>query len=151
MKKQNGFIATSLLYTFFLAFVTLFIGVVTLHLQNRVYLNKLEDSSKNAIYLRQMKERKEELTPMGATVKVQIDIENVTYLAEINEITNNLVDISYIESGITKTKQCNFAKCETIYYDSQVKDEHGNFKSEYADILIEGEDDGIYILQGCEC
>ena len=50
MKKQNGFIATSLLYTFFLAFVTLFIGVVTIHLQNRVYLNKLEDSSKNAIY-----------------------------------------------------------------------------------------------------
>ena len=54
MKKQNGFIATSLIYTFFLAFVALFTGLLAVYLQNRVYLINLEDSSKNAIYIREL-------------------------------------------------------------------------------------------------
>ncbi len=51
MNKENGFIATSLLYSFFLVFVTLFIATVSLYLQNRVYLNTFEDSSKNSLYI----------------------------------------------------------------------------------------------------
>lgn len=121
MKKQNGFIATSLLYTFFLAFVTLFIGVVTLHLQNRVYLNKLEDSSKNAIYLRQMKE----------AADVQIN-GNTSRRGIVESYEGNIFTYEYIDlSGntISTGNTCNFAKCESIYY--------------YFD-------DDIYILEGCD-
>lgn len=127
MKKQNGFIATSLLYTFFLAFVTLFIGVVTLHLQNRVYLNKLEDSSKNSIYLREMKE---------VAPRVQFEINNETIIADAINTEGNIFMYEYEDSsGIYHTGTCNFAKCETIYF----------FDDK---ILI---DDEKYILEGCEC
>ena len=128
MKKQNGFIATSLLYTFFLAFVTLFIGVVTLHLQNRVYLNKLEDSSKNAIYLREMKE--------NSNLKPTISINSASYTLgnydnNIFTYYDSICSIDDIDSGMCPEEyiyQCNFAKCETIYQSAEQ-----------------------YILEGCEC
>ena len=58
--KKNGFIATSLLYTFFLAFVGIFAGMIAIYLQNRVYLIKLEDSSKNTLYIREMQNKIDE-------------------------------------------------------------------------------------------
>lgn len=58
MNRKTGFIATSLLYSFFLVFVTLFIGVITVYLQNRVYLNKFEDSSKKGMYFKEMERQK---------------------------------------------------------------------------------------------
>lgn len=93
MKNNNGFIATSMLYTFFLAFVTLFIGVVTLYLQNRVYLNKLEDSSKNAIYLREITD--------SSTLKI---------VGNENECTKE--DINIYQCGDDKY---NLTKCENMY------------------------------------
>ena len=44
--KKNGFIATSLIYSFFLIFITLFLGIIADYLQNRVLLNKTESSIK---------------------------------------------------------------------------------------------------------
>lgn len=99
MKKQNGFIATSLLYSFFLAFVTLFIGMITIYLQNRVYLNKLEDSSKNSIYIREM--------PKASNFNVYFD-GNATS-KPCSFVTNTESDFSC--GGTTYT----FAKCETIH------------------------------------
>ena len=100
MKKQNGFIATSILYTFFLAFIGLFVGMITIYLQNRVYLIKLEDSSKNAIYIR------------------EINTKDSIY-AYINN-ANSSVLLTYEEDGIYKNNSGTkyiLARCETIYYE----------------------------------
>ena len=106
MKKQNGFIATSLLYSFFLGFITLFIAMITIYLQNRVYLNKLEDSSKNNIYIREMKKIVDLKDSSNYPLKVYID--------------SNLLEYSQYSDNIFKNddgSECNFAKCENIYYD----------------------------------
>ncbi len=47
--KKNGFIATSLIYSFFLIFVTLFLTIIADYLQNKVLLNTIESSIKNDI------------------------------------------------------------------------------------------------------
>ena len=101
MKKTNGFIATSLLYTFFLAFVTLFIGMITIYLQNRVYLNHLEDSSKNSVYIREMRDK------IGST---QVKVGDPSKTGKT--LTKYENDIFTYDG-----KTCNFAKCELIYYD----------------------------------
>lgn len=49
MKKKNGFIATSILYSFFLVFITLFVGLIGNYFQNKVLLTNLNDASKNII------------------------------------------------------------------------------------------------------
>jgi len=107
MKKQNGFIATSLLYTFFLAFITLFIGVVTLHLQNRVYLNKLEDSSKNALYLREIGTFLKD----NGSITVYVKKTTETAFAEYSFTTK---DENVLKNASTSL---NAANCEIIYFD----------------------------------
>ena len=100
--KQNGFIATSLLYSFFLAFVTLFIGMITIYLQNRIYLNKLEDSSKNSIYIREMKKNSSIYVKLnGNTSETQCDY--------VSENKFKCDTITY-----------NFAKCETIFHEGSI-------------------------------
>lgn len=47
--KKNGFIATSLIYSFFLIFITLFLTIVADYLQNKVSLNVIEKSIKDEI------------------------------------------------------------------------------------------------------
>lgn len=49
MKNKKGFIATSLIYSFFLAFVTLFLTVVADYLQNKVLLNSIEEGIKTEV------------------------------------------------------------------------------------------------------
>ncbi len=49
MKNKNGFIATSILYSFFLIFVTLFLAIIADYLQDKVLLNSIEESIKNDI------------------------------------------------------------------------------------------------------
>lgn len=43
--KKNGFIATSVLYSFFLVFVSLFVALVTAYLHNRILLSKMNESA----------------------------------------------------------------------------------------------------------
>ena len=49
MKKKNGFIATSLIYSFFLVFITLFLTIIADYLQNKVLLNTIENDIKEAL------------------------------------------------------------------------------------------------------
>ncbi len=49
MKKKNGFIATSLIYSFFLVFITLFLTIIADYLQNKVLLNTIESDIKEDI------------------------------------------------------------------------------------------------------
>lgn len=47
--KKNGFIATSLIYSFFLIFITLFLAIIADYLQNKVLLNEIEKGIKSDI------------------------------------------------------------------------------------------------------
>lgn len=49
MMKKNGFIATSLIYSFFLIFITLFLTIIADYLQNKVLLNTIEKGIKDEI------------------------------------------------------------------------------------------------------
>ena len=109
--KNNGFIATSLLYSFFLVFVTLFIGMVSMYIQNKIYLTKFEDSSKNDIYIREMKE---EIGPEDAPtsyirVYVNYENENTSSLIVFNRYSGNTFQVRY------STSTLNMAKCSEIW------------------------------------
>lgn len=43
--KKNGFIATSILYSFFLVFISLFVALVSTYLHNRILLSKINESA----------------------------------------------------------------------------------------------------------
>ena len=45
--KKNGFIATSLIYSFFLIFITLFLTIIADYLQDKVLLNTIEKGIKD--------------------------------------------------------------------------------------------------------
>lgn len=107
MKKQNGFIATSLLYSFFLAFIALFVAMLSIYLQNRIYLNKLEDSSKNAIYIREIKEK---IGDAGNIGSIEIGINGVEQSAAYYE--DNTICIPHYPTTIC----VNATSCEKIYY-----------------------------------
>lgn len=47
--KKNGFIATSILYSFFLVFITLFVALITNYLHNRVLLNAMDDIARETL------------------------------------------------------------------------------------------------------
>ena len=47
--NKKGFIATSLIYSFFLIFVTLFLGIIADYLQNKVLLNTIEKGIKDEL------------------------------------------------------------------------------------------------------
>lgn len=99
--KKNGFIATSLLYTFFLAFIGLFMGMIAIYLQNRVYLIKLEDSSKNAIYIREINELPSLTANVDGTDKYLEQQEKGTF------------------KSTTDNKNYILARCELIYKKSE--------------------------------
>lgn len=107
--KNNGFIATSLLYSFFLVFVTLFIGMVSMYIQNKIYLTKFEDSSKNDIYIREMKEKiGPEKTP-GTSITVKITYEdNSSKPINFNKYIGN----TFYQGS---SYEHNMAKCSEIW------------------------------------
>ena len=47
--KKNGFIATSLLYAFFLVFISLFIVLLLNYLRNRVLVQKIDDNARDKL------------------------------------------------------------------------------------------------------
>lgn len=49
MKKKNGFIATSLIYSFFLIFITLFLTIIADYLQQKVLLSTIEQGIKDEL------------------------------------------------------------------------------------------------------
>lgn len=48
--KENGFIATSILYTFFLVFLTLFVALIANYLHNRILLARIDETSREILY-----------------------------------------------------------------------------------------------------
>ena len=109
MKKQNGFIATSLLYTFFLAFIGLFMGMIAIYLQNRVYLIKLEDSSKNTIYIQEIQNK------INQTGNVATNIKYINGTTKDSVILKNYNENIFEDES---SNEYNLAKCETIYYEN---------------------------------
>ena len=49
MKKKNGFISTSIIYSFFLVFVTLFLALILNYMHNQILLSKINESARNDI------------------------------------------------------------------------------------------------------
>lgn len=49
MRRKNGFIATSILYTFFLVFLTLFVALIANYLHNRILLAKIDETSREKL------------------------------------------------------------------------------------------------------
>ena len=49
MKKKNGFISTSIIYSFFLIFVTLFLGLILNYTHNKLLINRINESALNDI------------------------------------------------------------------------------------------------------
>lgn len=47
--KKNGFIATSILYSFFLVFITLFVALITNYLHNQVLLGAVDELAKDTL------------------------------------------------------------------------------------------------------
>lgn len=47
--KKNGFIATSILYSFFLVFVTLFVALIANYLHNRVLISKIDEAARETL------------------------------------------------------------------------------------------------------
>ena len=47
--NKNGFIATSLIYSFFLIFITLFLTIIADYLQDKVLLNTIEKGIKDEL------------------------------------------------------------------------------------------------------
>lgn len=50
MRNKNGFIATSILYTFFLVFLSLFVALIANYLHNRILLAKIDETSREKLY-----------------------------------------------------------------------------------------------------
>ncbi len=48
--KKNGFIATSILYSFFLVFITLFVALITNYLHNQVLISAIDDLARETLY-----------------------------------------------------------------------------------------------------
>lgn len=48
--KKNGFIATSILYSFFLVFITLFVALVANYLHNRILLSQIDEAARETLY-----------------------------------------------------------------------------------------------------
>ena len=47
--RKNGFIATSLLYAFFLVFISLFVALLLAYLHNRLLISKINDDARNSL------------------------------------------------------------------------------------------------------
>lgn len=74
--KKNGFIATSILYSFFLVFITLFIALVANYLHNKILVNKIDQSALN--YLDEVNRTK--LSDVNVGEYITFSLKNEKYL-----------------------------------------------------------------------
>jgi hypothetical protein len=49
MRVKNGFIATSVLYAFLIAFLTLFLGFMASYIQNKQLVNRIENMAEDEL------------------------------------------------------------------------------------------------------
>ena len=106
--NNKGFIATSLIYSFFLVFITLFLTIIADYLQDKVLLNTIESSikgelnqgvepntldGKKVVFQGNFKSLDQNIDGNGTTVyRVKIDGNNMTLSPDNIEIGNITID-----------------------------------------------------------
>ncbi len=78
--KKNGFIATSILYAFFLVFITLFIGLVTAYAHNKASVLRINEKVKEE--LKGIRNRTLADVEIGDTIKFSINPDQKDYINE---------------------------------------------------------------------
>jgi len=96
MKKKNGFISTSVIYSFFLIFVTLFLALILNYMHSRMLLSKINESAQNDI--NKIKNARIANLNIGDYVTFKL---NDTHQDIINETSYILANI--YEDGSNKT------------------------------------------------
>lgn len=95
--NNKGFIATSLIYSFFLIFVTLFLGIIADYLQDKVLLNTIEKGIKE---------------DLNSSMGIQdFEVGDILYF----ETPGNLSDL-YCDEGTDINVSCNNKIKNTINY-----------------------------------
>lgn len=111
--KKNGFIATSILYSFFLIFITLFVALITNYLHNQVLISALDEASWDIL----MGINNTKISDLQPGDRVRFA--NNVSLAFLNENTNWVV--AYVQNKDANTKTYYFfsdihALQNTIFY-----------------------------------
>lgn len=78
MKSKNGFIATSVLYAFLIAFLTLFLGFMSAYIQNKQLINRIEEMAKD------------DLEKYGNTRISDLEIGDYVIFDTIDDVKNGL-------------------------------------------------------------
>lgn len=112
--KKNGFIATSILYSFFLIFITLFVALITNYLHNQVLISALDEASWDIL----MGINNTKISDLEPGDRVRF-ANNSNTNAFMNENTNWVV--AYVQNKDANTKVYYFfsdihTPTETIYY-----------------------------------
>lgn len=100
--KRNGFIATSILYSFFLIFITLFVALVMNYLHNQVLLSQIDEDAWD--FLNEIKDKKITDLQVGDFVQFRNNPAQINQdeTALLNENANWV--LAHIEdNGTTKT------------------------------------------------
>ena len=105
--KKNGFIATSILYTFFLVFITLFVALITNYIHNQVLLAAIDEASIEQ--LNKINNTKLSDLKVGDRVKIRT--------AKNNESTGLLKDgnwiVAYIVEEVASQKYTYYLLADT--------------------------------------
>lgn len=120
--NKKGFIATSLIYSFFLIFVTLFLSVIADYLQNKVLLNTIErdikDTITNTRSITDFKTIVEKITfessAFDGTLICSGEITNCSDLTGRLFIIENFINLDFSEDGKVDTlilKECSDSTC----------------------------------------
>lgn len=142
--NNKGFIATSLIYSFFLIFITLFLTIIADYLQNKILLNTIEAGIKDTINSTKSVEDFE----VGDIIYISIDgisKESITLPKESRYIIANIIFDYNLDDGnqsalilynVSPTLTSCDSKCVT---EKTIKDDltnSGNINSTYIDKLL---------------
>ena len=131
--KKNGFIATSLLYSFFLVFCALLIALVATYVHNRLLLNNLINNTK--MELSDINKRSASKLKVGDYLKMSlfsneryVNIKDKLWIVEsIDDETVNLLSATSIFT-MTKISDINIMKNEpNLYYNLYTMGQDGNY------------------------
>ncbi|MBQ7239975.1 MAG: hypothetical protein IJS56_00900 [Bacilli bacterium] len=111
MKSKNGFIATSVLYAFLIAFLTLFLGFMSAYIQNKQLINRIEEMAKD------------DLEKYGNTRISDMEIGDYVIFDTIDNVSNGLTtDVQYTAPIDPNTKWILFSidktssESDDLYY-----------------------------------
>lgn len=88
MRSKNGFIATSVLYAFLIAFLTLFLGFMSAYIQNKQLINRIEEMAKD------------DLEKYGNTRISDMEIGDYVIFDTIDNVSNGITHEAQFSSPI---------------------------------------------------